>query len=89
LNSEQFQKLFLPIVLKILWLGTTIKGLLAFPRSIASYIDNIPESVFPKPTSCDKAKEVGNSLREDASITHRNPYPQNHEIKLPRKKIID
>ncbi|WP_187477724.1 DNA polymerase III subunit alpha [Amniculibacterium sp. G2-70] len=36
----------------------------------------------------DKSKEVENSLREDVSMTFRNPYPQEYEIGLPRKKII-
>jgi len=35
----------------------------------------------------DKAKEVERSLQEDISMTHRNPYPQVHEIGLPRQKM--
>ncbi|MXS71558.1 DNA polymerase III subunit alpha [Flavobacteriaceae bacterium W22] len=36
----------------------------------------------------DKAKEVENSLRDDVSLTFRQPYPQEHEIGLPRQKIL-
>ncbi|MCX8524607.1 DNA polymerase III subunit alpha [Chryseobacterium formosus] len=36
----------------------------------------------------DKAKEVENTLREDVSMTQRKPYPQEHEIGLPRQKMI-
>lgn len=36
-----------------------------------------------------KAREMERSLREDVSMTSRDPYPQEHEIGLPRKKKID
>lgn len=35
----------------------------------------------------EKSQEIENSLREDVSMTSRNPYPQQHEIRLPRQKI--
>ncbi|MDC8105000.1 DNA polymerase III subunit alpha [Chryseobacterium sp. B21-037] len=35
----------------------------------------------------EKSKEMEQSLREDISMTHRNPYPQEYEIGLPRKKM--
>ncbi len=35
-----------------------------------------------------KSKDIENSLREDVSLTFRQPYPQEHEIGLPRKQII-
>jgi len=37
----------------------------------------------------DKAHEMERSLREDVSMTSRKPYPQEHEIGLPRKKLIN
>ena len=35
----------------------------------------------------DKSKEMERSLREDVSMTFRQPYPQEHEIGLPRIKM--
>ncbi|PZU89051.1 MAG: DNA polymerase III subunit alpha [Chryseobacterium sp.] len=35
----------------------------------------------------DKSKEIERSLREDVSMTFRQPYPQDHEIGLPRIKM--
>ena len=32
--------------------------------------------------------DVHRQIREDVSITHRKPYPQEHEIGLPRNKMI-
>ncbi|WP_262496339.1 hypothetical protein [Chryseobacterium geocarposphaerae] len=34
----------------------------------------------------DKSKEMERSLREDVSMTFRQPYPLEHEIGLPRIK---
>ncbi len=35
----------------------------------------------------DKAYEAYNNIREDVSMTFRKPYPQEHEIGLPRRKL--
>lgn len=35
----------------------------------------------------DKAYEAYNNIREDVSMTFRKPYPQQHEIGLPRRKM--
>jgi error-prone DNA polymerase len=35
----------------------------------------------------DKQYEAHQRIKEDVSMTHRLPYPQEHEIGLPRKKI--
>lgn len=35
----------------------------------------------------EKAYEAYNNIREDVSMTFRNPYPQEHEIGLPRMKM--
>ncbi|WP_407503306.1 DNA polymerase III subunit alpha [Elizabethkingia miricola] len=37
----------------------------------------------------EKSKEIERTLREDVSLTFREPYPQEHEIKLPRNKMGD
>lgn len=37
----------------------------------------------------EKSKEIENNLREDVSLTFRNPYPQEHEIGLPRHKLLN
>jgi len=34
-----------------------------------------------------KSLEVARTLREDVSMTQRKPYPQEHEIGLPRNKF--
>lgn len=36
----------------------------------------------------DKAKEIENTLREDVSLTFRDPYPGENEIRLPRYKRL-
>jgi hypothetical protein len=36
-----------------------------------------------------KSKEMERSLREDVSMTFRQPYPQEHEIGLPRIKMVN
>lgn len=35
----------------------------------------------------EKRFEVGAKIKEDVSMTHRKPYPQEHEIGLPRHKM--
>ncbi|NDP26734.1 MAG: DNA polymerase III subunit alpha [Flavobacterium sp.] len=35
----------------------------------------------------DRQYKVHQQIREDVSMTHRAPYPQEHEINLPRQKI--
>ncbi|WP_312177212.1 DNA polymerase III subunit alpha, partial [Chryseobacterium sp.] len=35
----------------------------------------------------DKAYDAYNNIREDVSMTSRKPYPQEHEIGLPRRKM--
>jgi len=35
----------------------------------------------------DKAYNVHRQIKEDVSMTQRKPYPQEHEIELPRRKI--
>lgn len=35
----------------------------------------------------DKSQEIQRNFREDVSMTFRKPYPQQHEIGLPRGKM--
>jgi DNA polymerase-3 subunit alpha len=37
----------------------------------------------------DKSREMVRNLRENVSMTNREPYPQEHEIGLSRKKAIE
>ena len=60
-----------------------------FPTITITKMAKMP--LIPDPRySMDKKKsqEVQRSLREDVSLTFREPYPQEHEIKLPRNKMI-
>jgi DNA-directed DNA polymerase III PolC len=36
----------------------------------------------------DRQYQVHQQIREDVSMTHRAPYPQEHEINLPRHKMV-
>jgi hypothetical protein len=36
----------------------------------------------------DRQYKVHEQIREDVSMTQRAPYPQQHEINLPRHKMI-
>ena len=35
----------------------------------------------------EKRFQTQQQIREDVSMTHRAPYPQEHEINLPRQKM--
>jgi len=35
----------------------------------------------------DSQYKIHQQIREDVSMTHRKPYPQEHEIGLPRRKM--
>ena len=35
----------------------------------------------------EKQFDVHKQMKEDVSMTHRKPYPQEHEIGLPRRKL--
>lgn len=59
-----------------------------FPTITITKMAKMPLIADPRYSMDDeKSKEMERSLREDVSMTHRNPYPQEHEIGLPRKKI--
>ena len=36
----------------------------------------------------EKSYEIHKKINEDVSMTTRNPYPQEHEIGLPRNKMV-
>jgi DNA-directed DNA polymerase III PolC len=46
----------------------------------------IPDPRYSNTT--DRQYKAHQQLREDVSMTHRAPYPQEHEINLPRQKMI-
>ena len=45
----------------------------------------IPDPRYSHTT--DRQYKVHEQLREDVSMTHRAPYPQEHEINIPRQKM--
>lgn len=57
-----------------------------FPTITITKMAKMPLIADPR-YSMDKEKsiEIESRLREDVSLTFREPYPQDHEIKLPRK----
>ena len=59
-----------------------------FPTLTITKMAKMPLIADPR-YSMDKEKslEIERSLREDVSVTFREPYPQEHEIELPRKKM--
>jgi DNA-directed DNA polymerase III PolC len=46
----------------------------------------IPDPRYSNTT--DRQYKAHQQLREDVSMTHRAPYPQEHEINLPRQKMV-
>lgn len=58
-----------------------------FPSVTITRMEKMPLILNPRYSMDEeKSKEVENNLREDVSLTFRKPYPQLHEIKLPRKQ---
>jgi error-prone DNA polymerase len=58
-----------------------------FPTITISKMEKMP--FIPDPRYAydnDKQYEAHQKIKEDVSMTHRLPYPQEHEIGLPRKK---
>lgn len=59
-----------------------------FPTVTITKMAKIP--LIPDPRysmDAEKSQEIQRSLREDVSMTSRKPYPQEHEIGLPRHKV--
>ena len=59
-----------------------------FPTIVISKMEKMPFVPDPRYESGgDRDYKVHERLREDRSTTHRAPYPQEHEIGLPRSKM--
>lgn len=59
-----------------------------FPTIVISKMEKMPFVPDPRyQNNSDREYRVHERLKEDRSITHRAPYPQEHEIGLPRTKI--
>ncbi|QCX02354.1 DNA polymerase III subunit alpha [Aggregatimonas sangjinii] len=59
-----------------------------FPTVVISKMEKMPFVPDPRYESgTDRDYKVHERLKEDRSITHRAPYPQEHEIGLPRSRM--
>ena len=59
-----------------------------FPTITVTKMAKMPFIADPRySNSHDRQFTVHGQLREDVSMTHRAPYPQEHEINLPRQKM--
>lgn len=59
-----------------------------FPTITVSKMAKMPFIPDPRYSNTkDRQYKVHEHIREDVSMTHRNPYPQAHEIELPRHKM--
>ncbi|CAM4135460.1 DNA polymerase III subunit alpha [Flavobacterium sinopsychrotolerans] len=61
-----------------------------FPTITISKMAKMPFLPDPRySNTSDRQYKVHQQIREDVSMTHRAPYPQEHEINLPRNKMIN
>ena len=59
-----------------------------FPTIVISKMEKMPFVPDPRyQNRSDREYRVHERLKEDRSMTHRAPYPQEHEIGLPRTKM--
>ena len=59
-----------------------------FPTVTITKMAKMPLIADPRYSmDTEKSQEIQNNLREDVSMTHRDLYPKEHEIGLPRQKI--
>lgn len=59
-----------------------------FPTVTITKMEKMPLIADPRYSMDEeKSKKIERNLREDVSLTFREPYPQQHEIGLPRLKI--
>ena len=59
-----------------------------FPTITISKMAKMPFIPDPRySNTSDQQYKVHDQIREDISMTHRAPYPQEHEINLPRHKM--
>ncbi len=60
-----------------------------FPTVVISKMEKMPFVPDPRyDTGTDREYRVLQRLKEDTSITNRAPYPQEHEIGLPRSRMV-
>jgi len=60
-----------------------------FPTITISKMEKMPFIPDPRYRESDaESSQTQEKLREDVSMTHREPYPQEQEINLPRHKMI-
>ncbi len=59
-----------------------------FPTITISKMEKMPFIADPRYSATDEKRfQTQQQIREDVSMTHRAPYPQEHEIGLPRQKM--
>jgi len=59
-----------------------------FPTITVSKMAKMPFIADPRYSNSDERQfKVHGQLREDVSMTDRQPYPQEHEINLPRLRM--
>jgi len=59
-----------------------------FPTITISKMEKMPFIPDPRYSATDEKRfQTQQQIREDVSMTHRAPYPQEHEINLPRQKM--
>ncbi|GGD35176.1 DNA polymerase III subunit alpha [Flavobacterium orientale] len=59
-----------------------------FPTITISKMEKRPFIPDPRYSATDEKRfQTQQQIREDVSMTHRAPYPQEHEINLPRQKM--
>ncbi|MBZ4040929.1 MULTISPECIES: DNA polymerase III subunit alpha [Flavobacterium] len=59
-----------------------------FPTITVIKMAKMPFIADPRySNTSDRQYKVHEQIREDVSMTHRKPYPQEHEINLPRQKM--
>ncbi|WP_306565428.1 DNA polymerase III subunit alpha [Flavobacterium lindanitolerans] len=58
-----------------------------FPTITIQKMAKMPFIPDPRYSHSDKRFDAQKNIREDVSMTHRAPYPQEHEIGLPRFKM--
>ena len=60
-----------------------------FPTVTILKMAKMPFIPDPRYSATDEKRyQTQGQMREDVSMTHRAPYPQEHEINLPRSKMI-